>query len=79
MITANSQYRLYLSNLRRNQIEVLNLADSTFSNTPIRVGAQPWALHRPSQDTLFVANSGGTNIRWSSSARPRRSSRASGS
>lgn len=63
MDTANSQYRLYLSNLRRNQIEVLNLADSTFSNTPIRVGAQPWGLFiDPSQDTLFVANSGGTNI-----------------
>lgn len=62
MDTANSQYRLYLSNIRVNQVEVLNLADSTFG-APIWVGSQPWGLFvDQSMDTLFVANSGGTNI-----------------
>lgn len=62
MDTANSQFRLYLSNIMRNQVEVLNLVDATFGD-PIWVGAKPWGLFvDPSMDTLFVANSGGTNI-----------------
>lgn len=54
--------RLYLSNLGRNRIDVLELASNTFSS-PVAVGSQPWGvgLNRTG-DTLIVANSGGTSI-----------------
>lgn len=58
--------RLYLTNIERNQLEVFDLADSTF-HTPIPVGSRPWGIAaRPADragnmtDTLIVANSGGT-------------------
>lgn len=60
--TTNAQFRLYLSNISENAVEVFNLADSTFGS-PVRVGSMPWGLFvDPSADTLFVANSGGDNI-----------------
>jgi DNA-binding beta-propeller fold protein YncE len=54
--------RLYLSNLGRNRLDVLDLASNTFSS-PVAVGSQPWGvgLNRTG-DTLIVANSGGTSI-----------------
>lgn len=62
--------RLYLSNIERNQLEVYNLADSTFRQ-PILVGSRPWGIsawprNRNGEmgDTLLVANSGGTNISY---------------
>lgn len=58
--------RLYLTNIQRNQLEVFDLADSSF-HTPIAVGSRPWGIAaRPANrsgamtDTLIVANSGGT-------------------
>jgi hypothetical protein len=61
--------RLYLTNIDRNELEVFNLADSTF-RSPIPVGSRPWGIaawpRTPATgdygDTLLVANSGGTNI-----------------
>jgi hypothetical protein len=62
--------RLYLTNIERNQVEVFNLADSTFMQ-PIDVGSRPWGIAgwprtRGGEmgDTLLVANSGGTNISY---------------
>lgn len=54
--------RVYLSNFTRNRVEVLPLGGLAYS-APVRVGSQPWglALGRLG-DSLYVANSGGTNI-----------------
>jgi hypothetical protein len=54
--------RVYLSNRTRNRLEVLPVGARTFGPS-VRVGSEPWglALGR-NRDTLFVANSGGTNI-----------------
>ena len=54
--------RVYLSNLSRNRVEVFPIGATAYG-TPVRVGSEPWglALGR-NRDTLFVANSGGTNI-----------------
>ncbi len=53
---------LYLSNYDQNRVEVFRLQDERFLPA-VGVGSQPWglALNR-TQDTLLVANSGGTNI-----------------
>lgn len=54
--------RLYLSNLGRNRIDVLDLASNTFGS-PVAVGSQPWGIGlNRNGDTLIVANSGGTSI-----------------
>jgi len=62
--------RLYLSNISRNQVEVFNLADSSFK-APVVVGSRPWGLAGWPRDrtgamgdTILVANSGGTNISY---------------
>ena len=62
--------RIYLSNIERNELEVFNLADSTFQ-TPIQVGSRPWGIAAWPRDrdgtmgdTLLVANSGGTLISY---------------
>ncbi|HEX9606367.1 MAG TPA: hypothetical protein VF962_03980, partial [Gemmatimonadaceae bacterium] len=60
--------RLYLTNIARNEVEVFNLADSSFK-APVIVGSRPWGLAGWPRDrtgtmgdTILVANSGGTNI-----------------
>jgi len=62
--------RLYLTNIQRNQVEVFNLADSSFKSA-INVGSRPWGItpwprdHNGNLgDTLLVANSGGTDISY---------------
>jgi hypothetical protein len=54
--------RVYLSNYTRNRVDILPLGSMTYG-PPILVGSQPWglALGR-NRDSLYVANSGGTNI-----------------
>jgi hypothetical protein len=53
---------LFLSNFSRNRVEVFRLGSETFG-TPIRVGSEPWGLaFNRAQDSLWVANSGGTNF-----------------
>jgi hypothetical protein len=53
---------VYLSNFTRNRVEVLPLGGAQYG-TPVQVGSAPWglALGR-NRDSLYVANSGGTNI-----------------
>jgi hypothetical protein len=54
--------RVFLSNMSRNRLEVMNVGGRTFS-APIAVGSEPWGLALAhGGDSLFVANSGGTNI-----------------
>jgi hypothetical protein len=62
--------RLYLTNIKRNQIEVFNLGDSSFK-APVIVGSRPWGLtawprdrNGTMGDTLLIANSGGTDISY---------------
>lgn len=62
--------RLYLTNITRNQVEVFNLADSSFK-APVIVGSRPWGISvwprdraGTMGDTLLVANSGGTQISY---------------
>lgn len=62
--------RLYLTNIERNQLEVYNLADSSFRQA-INVGSRPWGIAAWPRnrdgimaDTLVVANSGGTNLSY---------------
>jgi len=62
--------RLYLTNIKRNQVEVFNLGDSSFK-APVIVGSRPWGLtawprdrNGTMGDTLLVANSGGTDISY---------------
>jgi hypothetical protein len=62
--------RLYLTNITRNEIEVFNLADSSFK-APVIVGSRPWGItawpkdrNGTKGDTLLVANSGGTQISY---------------
>lgn len=70
-----ARQRLYLSNIAMNRIEVFNAATNTFIPTGPGgiglVGSQPWGLAFNSRqsvpgvfdnDTLLVANSGGTNV-----------------
>jgi len=64
--TTPSRPRIYMSNLARNQVEVIELADTALSRNPVLVGSEPWGLFLVpgggAPDTLMVANSGGTNI-----------------
>jgi DNA-binding beta-propeller fold protein YncE len=53
--------RVFLSNIARNRVDVFDIGTRGFSSFP--VGSEPWGLALGvTQDTLFVANSGGTNI-----------------
>ncbi|HWV56134.1 MAG TPA: hypothetical protein VNZ57_01565 [Longimicrobiales bacterium] len=55
--------RLYLSNITRNRVDALDLAQLMFLPDPILVGSEPWGLSlNRTQDSLIVANSAGTNI-----------------
>jgi hypothetical protein len=62
--------RIYMTNMDRNQVEVFNLADSSF-RAPIQVGSRPWGISLWPRDhdgnvgdTLLVGNSGGTNVSY---------------
>jgi hypothetical protein len=59
---------VYLSNIDLNQLEVFQVVDTTFA-TAIDVGSRPWGLALwprntagDHDDTVVVANSGGTNL-----------------
>lgn len=56
--------RVYVSNTVHNRIELWDNLTETFHAEGIRAGAEPWGmtLTANSNDTLLVANSGGTNI-----------------
>ncbi|MDB4947581.1 MAG: hypothetical protein JWM27_230 [Gemmatimonadetes bacterium] len=53
---------VFASNFNQNRVEVLPVTAQAFG-TPISVGSQPWGLAiGRTGDSLYVANSGGTNI-----------------
>ncbi|MES2178673.1 MAG: hypothetical protein V4550_12510 [Gemmatimonadota bacterium] len=57
---------IFLSNLNYGRLEVWTTPTKNFDATGIIVGSQPWGIAfsrtAPNKDTMFVANSGGTNI-----------------
>jgi hypothetical protein len=57
---------VFLSNVQGGRLEVWQKATNSFDPTGIVVGSQPWGMTMsrtaPGQDTLYVANSGGTNL-----------------
>jgi hypothetical protein len=57
---------IFLSNINFGRLEVWEKATSNFSPTGIVVGSQPWGMTMsrtaPAKDTMYVANSGGTNL-----------------
>jgi hypothetical protein len=53
---------LFLSNIETNRLEVFRLDSESFANS-IAVGSQPWGLAMTRDgDSLWVANSGATNL-----------------
>ena len=63
--------RFYLTNIERNQVDILDLATLSFNLPPVNVGSRPWGITLLPADrlgnatnTLLVANSGGTDISY---------------
>ncbi len=60
--TMPGRRKLYLSNITQNRLDVFDLETDKFDNA-IGVGSEPWGLaFSRSGDSLWVANSGGTNL-----------------
>lgn len=59
--TVTNDERLFLSNYTQSRVDVLELRDTTFVPGGVLAGSQPWGLFI-ADDTLVVANSGGTNF-----------------
>ena len=57
---------IFLSNINFGRLEVWTKAVQNFDPTGIVVGSQPWGMTfsrtAPAKDTIYVANSGGTNL-----------------
>lgn len=57
---------IFLSNINYGRLEVWQGASATFDATGVVVGSQPWGMTMSRTalggDTLYVANSGGTNL-----------------
>jgi hypothetical protein len=55
---------VFLSNIGASRLEVWQEASRSFDPTGIFVGSQPWGMtiSRTNGDTMYVANSGGTNL-----------------
>ena len=54
---------VFVSNINNNRLEIWQGTSKTFASNGIPVGSEPWGLaFGNSTDTLYVANSGGTNI-----------------
>ena len=55
---------VFLSNIGASRLEVWQEATKKFDGTGIFVGSQPWGMtiSRTNTDTMYVANSGGTNL-----------------
>ncbi|MEZ4422875.1 MAG: hypothetical protein R3E98_05665 [Gemmatimonadota bacterium] len=61
-VVDTARRNLWLSNIDRDQVEVFRLQEERFMD-PVPVGAEPWGLTlNRAEDTLIVANSGGTNM-----------------
>ena len=57
---------IFLSNINFGRLEVWTQGTSAFDPTGVVVGSQPWGMTfsrtAPGKDTMYVANSGGTNL-----------------
>lgn len=57
---------VFMSNINNGRLEVWQGASGAFDGTGIVVGSQPWGMTfsrtAPGKDTMYVANSGGTNL-----------------
>ncbi len=61
-VVDTARRNLMLSNIEQDQVEVFRLQEERFLN-PVPVGSEPWGLTlNRAEDTLIVANSGGTNM-----------------
>ena len=66
LIVDQSRGNVFLSNINFGRLEVWQGGSGNFDNTGIVVGSQPWGMTMsrtaPGKDTMYVANSGGTNL-----------------
>ena len=55
--------RVYVSNIKKNELEAFDYGPTLSQLAPVSVGAQPWGMAIDNSGSmLLVANSGGTNI-----------------
>jgi hypothetical protein len=66
LVVDRTRGNVFLSNINYGRLEVWQKATQGFDATGIIVGAQPWGMTKSrtaaAGDTLYVANSGGTNL-----------------
>jgi hypothetical protein len=64
VVVDRARGNVFLSNIGASRLEVWQEATQKFDPTGIFVGSQPWgmAIARTNPDTMYVANSGGTNF-----------------
>jgi hypothetical protein len=66
VVVDRNRGNVFASNLSAGRLEVWQQASKTFDPTGIFVGSEPWGMTMsrtaPAGDTLYVANSGGTNL-----------------
>lgn len=64
VVVDRARGNVFLSNIGASRLEVWQEATQKFDPTGIFVGSQPWGMTiaRTNADTMYVANSGGTNL-----------------
>ncbi len=66
VVVDRTRGNVFLSNLSAGRLEVWQNASRKFDATGVFVGSEPWGMTlsrtAPGGDTLYVANSGGTNL-----------------
>jgi hypothetical protein len=64
LVIDRTRGNVFLSNIGASRLEVWQEATQQFDPTGIFVGSQPWGMtiSRTNGDTMYVANSGGTNL-----------------
>ena len=66
LVVDGARGNVFLSNINFGRLEVWQSAVTAFDPNGVVVGSQPWGMTMsrtaPAKDTLYVANSGGTNL-----------------
>ena len=66
LVVDRTRGNVFLSNINYGRLEVWQRATQSFDGTGVVVGSQPWGMTvsrtAAAGDTLYVANSGGTNL-----------------
>ena len=64
VVVDQARGNVFLSNINQGRLEVWQKSTGSFDPNGIVVGSQPWGMTiaRTNSETLFVANSGGTNL-----------------